>query len=74
MNEFGETLNDGTWPILKDGSRAKCIPLMRITPKRKDVKEYLQPSMENQIVSKSVEIGININIWDIKDEKDYIKG
>ena len=56
MDQFGEALDDGTWPILKDGSRAKCIPLVRSTPKRVDVKEYLETSMVNQIASKSLEI------------------
>ena len=74
MKMFGEALDDGTWPILKDGSRSKFILLMKKVPKRKDVKEYLQVSMENQITSKAVEIGINIDLWDIKEEKEYLKG
>ena len=74
MQEFGEALDDGTWPILQDGSRSKFIPLMKKVPKRKDVKQYLQESMENQITSKAVEIGINIDIWDIKKEKEYLRG
>ena len=62
MQEFGEALDNGTWPILQDGSRSKFIPLMKRVPKRKDVKKYLQASMENQIKLKAVEIGINIDI------------
>ena len=47
---------------------------MKRVPKRKDVKKYLQASMENQIKSKAVEIGINIDIWDTKEEKEYLRG
>ena len=74
VQEFGEALDDRTWPILQDGSRSKFIPLMKRVPKRKDVKKYLQASMENQIKLKAVEIGINIDIWDIKEEKEYLRG
>ena len=74
MEEYGEALDDGTWPILQDGSRSKFIPLMKRTPKRKDVQEYLEESMVNQIHSKSVEISIRIDIRDIKEEKEYLRG
>ena len=74
MEEYGEALDDGAWPTLQDKSRAKFIPVMRKTPKRADVKEYLEASMVNQILSKSVEKSINIEIWDIKEKKEYLKG
>ena len=59
---------------MRDGSKMRFIPIMLGKIKNKDVYDHLNDHLALQVVSKAGEIKLDLKMWDIHSNQEYLGG
>ena len=49
IEKYGDTKEEDNWPTVSDGSKAKCVPILRNVIKDQEDFDYLEGSMWAQV-------------------------
>ena len=67
-------LNNGYWPIMRDKSRMRFVPIVKGYTDDENNKEKMLTYLTHQATSKAGEVKIRLDMKDITDEKEYLQG
>ena len=70
IKKYGTLVNDA-WPIMKDQSRMRFIPIMKGYLNDKEVKQQLYEHLKHQATSKAGEVKLDFRYYDVTSEKQY---
>ena len=65
-------LKNNQWPIMRDGSRMRFIPILPGLVKNKRIKSNLYEHLLTQAISKANDTKYNLQLWDIHSPKKYL--
>ena len=65
-------LEKNQWPVMRDGSRMRFIPLLPGLVKNKEIYKNLYEHLLTQSISKANDIKFDLNLWDILSPKEYL--
>ena len=67
-------LKNKQWPVMADGSRMRFIPIVPGSPQNDVMNERLYNHMWMQAHSKAGEVNLGLNVWDIHEKKQHLRG
>ena len=80
IKKYGK-LEHGLWPVMPDGSRMRFVPIIfgninenSINKKKQKVYKHLYDQMVLQSSSKAGEVLLDLEMWDLYNRPDYLKG